>query len=60
MNTIKIITPGMLATVQDDGRIGHQGEGFLNSGVMDIFSIRLVTHLWVINRQINLLVLSLA
>lgn len=41
MNTIKIITPGMLATVQDDGRIGHQGEGFLNSGVMDIFSYQI-------------------
>ncbi|MEX0381261.1 biotin-dependent carboxyltransferase family protein [Leuconostoc sp. MS02] len=35
MNNVKILESGILATIQDGGRIGHQGEGVINSGVMD-------------------------
>lgn len=41
MNAIKILTAGTLATVQDTGRIGHQGEGLPNSGVMDNFAYQI-------------------
>lgn len=41
MNAFKILTAGTLATVQDTGRIGHQGEGLPNSGVMDNFAYRI-------------------
>ncbi|CAK1223819.1 biotin-dependent carboxyltransferase family protein [Fructobacillus tropaeoli] len=38
MNKMIMVDPGILATVQDKGRIGHQGEGFLNSGAMDAYA----------------------
>lgn len=41
MNAIKILTPGTLATVQDRGRIGHQGEGLPSAGVMDNFAYQM-------------------
>ncbi|MBI5975865.1 biotin-dependent carboxyltransferase family protein [Staphylococcus canis] len=33
--TIKIIKPGLFTTIQDEGRYGHQSEGFSPAGVMD-------------------------
>lgn len=39
--SIKIITPGLLTTVQDCGRFGHQASGFSVSGVMDMRSYKL-------------------
>ncbi|MBZ6010832.1 biotin-dependent carboxyltransferase family protein [Leuconostoc gelidum] len=41
MNTLKILTSGIFSTIQDSGRIGYQGEGFLNSGVMDLFAYQI-------------------
>ena len=39
--SIKIITPGLLTTVQDCGRFGHQASGFSVSGIMDMRSYKL-------------------
>ncbi|REH76714.1 5-oxoprolinase subunit C family protein [Staphylococcus felis] len=33
--TIKILKPGLFSTIQDEGRFGHQAEGFSPAGVMD-------------------------
>ncbi|BAX72630.1 biotin-dependent carboxyltransferase family protein [Leuconostoc mesenteroides] len=41
MNNLKILTSGIFSTIQDSGRIGYQGEGFLNSGVMDSFAYQI-------------------
>ena len=37
---VKIIKPGLLTTIQDLGRHGHQKEGVIVSGAMDTFSLR--------------------
>lgn len=39
--SIKIITPGLLTTVQDCGRFGYQASGFSVSGVMDMRSYKI-------------------
>ncbi|WP_439882517.1 biotin-dependent carboxyltransferase family protein [Pontibacter sp. MBLB2868] len=38
--SIKVIKPGLLTTVQDLGRCGHQKEGVIVSGAMDSFALR--------------------
>ena len=47
MNTgaLHIVKPGLLSTVQDLGRYGHQGSGVPVAGPMDIFSHRLANQL---------------
>ena len=40
MGYIEVLTPGMLTTVQDQGRLGHQQSGVCVSGVMDSFAHR--------------------
>ena len=40
INTIKVIEPGFLTTVQDKGRHDYQKFGVPVSGAMDIFSLR--------------------
>jgi antagonist of KipI len=42
---IRVIKPGLLTTVQDLGRWGHQLEGVPVAGPMDAFSHRLANHL---------------
>ena len=37
---LEIIKPGMLTTLQDKGRYGHQREGIITSGAMDTFACR--------------------
>ena len=37
---LEIIKPGMLTTLQDMGRYGHQREGIITSGAMDTFACR--------------------
>ncbi|SIT92262.1 biotin-dependent carboxyltransferase family protein [Pontibacter indicus] len=37
---LEIIKPGMLTTLQDRGRYGHQREGIVTSGAMDTFACR--------------------
>ncbi|WP_432653142.1 biotin-dependent carboxyltransferase family protein [Salibacterium salarium] len=37
---IKVLKPGFLTTVQDLGRTGYQKDGFIVSGAMDSFSLR--------------------
>ena len=39
--TIDILKPGMLSTIQDLGRDGHQQYGILANGVMDQYSARM-------------------
>ena len=41
MNALRILRPGLLTTVQDCGRWGHQARGVPVSGAMDAFSQRL-------------------
>ncbi len=41
MNTLTVVKPGMLTTVQDLGRRGYQGVGVPVSGPMDVYSHRL-------------------
>lgn len=41
MNTIKVINPGVLTTIQDCGRIGFQQYGIPISGAMDLLSLQL-------------------
>ena len=41
MNALRILRPGLLTTVQDCGRWGHQAKGVPVSGAMDSFSQRL-------------------
>ena len=45
MAALKILRPGMLTTVQDCGRWGHQARGVPVSGAMDVYSHRLA-NLW--------------
>jgi len=40
MGYIEVLSPGMLTTVQDQGRFGHQSSGVCVSGVMDCFAHR--------------------
>lgn len=41
MNTIKILNPGLLTTIQDKGRWGYQKFGMSVAGVMDDFATRI-------------------
>jgi len=41
MPRLKVLRPGMLTTVQDCGRRGHQARGVPVSGAMDVYSHRL-------------------
>ena len=41
MNSIEIIDPGMLTTIQDLGRVGYQRYGVTPSGVMDEYSAKM-------------------
>ncbi len=43
--SIKVITPGMLSTIQDGGRKGFAAMGFNASGVMDVRSYHIVNAL---------------
>lgn len=45
MNNVKVITPGILTTIQDLGRFGYQEVGITTSGAMDIHSARLANAL---------------
>ena len=38
---IQVLQPGLLTTVQDQGRFGHQRIGMSPAGVMDLHSMRL-------------------
>ncbi|MBP2632217.1 MAG: urea amidolyase related protein [Firmicutes bacterium] len=38
--SIKVISPGLLTTIQDCGRTGYQKHGIIASGVMDRYSFR--------------------
>ena len=40
IETLEILQPGLLTTVQDAGRYGHQRYGVPVSGAMDLFSLR--------------------
>ena len=42
---LHIVKPGLLSTVQDLGRYGHQGSGVPVAGPMDTFSHRLANQL---------------
>ena len=39
--SIKILTPGLFSTIQDEGRIGYQNQGFSTAGALDIYAYRL-------------------
>ncbi|MBC5992023.1 5-oxoprolinase subunit C family protein [Pontibacter cellulosilyticus] len=39
--SIKVVKPGLLTTIQDLGRQGHQQEGVIVSGAMDTFAMRI-------------------
>lgn len=41
MDSITVLTPGFLATIQDLGRFGYQKNGVIVSGAMDTYSMRL-------------------
>lgn len=43
--SIKVITPGMLSTIQDGGRKGFAAMGFNASGVMDVRSYHIANAL---------------
>lgn len=45
MNSMKILHPGLLTTVQDKGRYGYQAFGVPVSGVMDRYSMYLANYL---------------
>ena len=45
MNNVKVLTPGMLTTVQDMGRYGYQRFGIPVAGVMDEFSYKIANYL---------------
>lgn len=45
MASLKVLRPGMLTTIQDLGRWGHQAEGIPVAGPMDVFSHRLANRL---------------
>ncbi|MDZ5710936.1 biotin-dependent carboxyltransferase family protein [Jeotgalibacillus haloalkalitolerans] len=42
---IKVVEPGLLSSIQDNGRRGHQESGIIISGVMDTFSLRIANML---------------
>lgn len=42
---LEILKPGLLTTVQDTGRYGHQKEGIIVSGAMDSFALRVANML---------------
>ena len=42
---LRIVKPGLLTTVQDLGRFGHQASGVPVAGAMDLFSHRLANYL---------------
>jgi antagonist of KipI len=48
--SLEILKPGLLTTIQDTGRYGHQKEGIIVSGAMDTFALR-VANLLVGNPQ---------
>ncbi|WP_436854021.1 biotin-dependent carboxyltransferase family protein [Staphylococcus caeli] len=39
--SIKILNPGLFSTIQDEGRIGYQAQGFSTAGALDIYAFRL-------------------
>ncbi|CAL28946.1 biotin-dependent carboxyltransferase family protein [Staphylococcus carnosus] len=39
--SIRIQKPGLFSTIQDEGRIGYQKDGFSGAGALDIYSYRL-------------------
>ncbi|NWK85597.1 biotin-dependent carboxyltransferase [Staphylococcus sp. GSSP0090] len=39
--SIKILTPGLFSTIQDEGRIGYQNQGFSTAGALDLYAYRL-------------------
>lgn len=39
--SIKILNPGLFSTIQDEGRIGFQNQGFSNAGVLDYYAYKL-------------------
>lgn len=43
--SFKVLSPGLMSTLQDFGRQGYQKEGVNNSGAMDIISLRLANML---------------
>ena len=43
--SIKIIRPGVLATLQDAGRFGYRGIGIGSGGAMDIFAMKVAQYL---------------
>ena len=43
--SIKIIKPGVLATLQDTGRTGYRHMGVGNSGAMDMFAMKVSNYL---------------
>lgn len=45
LGTLRVLRPGLLTTVQDLGRWGHQLDGVPVAGPMDAFSHRLANHL---------------
>lgn len=45
MNTIRILNPGLLTTIQDKGRWGYQKFGMSVAGVMDDFATRIANML---------------
>jgi biotin-dependent carboxylase-like uncharacterized protein len=45
LNAIRIIEPGLLATIQDGGRFGYQDRGVPISGAMDIQALRIANAL---------------
>lgn len=42
---MKVVEPGLLSSIQDNGRRGHQESGMIISGVMDTFSLRIANYL---------------
>jgi allophanate hydrolase subunit 2 len=42
---IKVVNPGLLTTVQDQGRFGMYAIGMPPSGAMDVFSYRVANYL---------------
>ncbi|MFB1081830.1 biotin-dependent carboxyltransferase family protein [Jeotgalibacillus sp. JSM ZJ347] len=42
---MKVVEPGLLSSIQDNGRRGHQESGMIISGVMDTFSMRIANTL---------------
>lgn len=45
LGALHVLKPGLLTTVQDLGRLGHQASGVPVAGPMDTFSHRLANHL---------------